>query len=493
MKKIVFHLGLALFLAPISQVKGQHLLEALEFYESPKPNFILPSGVSIESGKYLIASAYDVDYLPFTKPNDIANWNSNIPADSKNEDKILDVQGKITTQAIPVYIKIRVTSVGSNPKIPAFSQTINIPAWKTQDGVSRNITLSWVEQTYNENTTTIRAFLKAEEGDLNVKKLDLNAGLGKDYQGVEVGTFTYAYSYEGDRVAGIRSFEVRALPGIPDRNINSKTTIRGIEGYNHQFLYMPVLGPDGRIWLNNNLGADYANINSQHFSPATQAGGTSNNIDNIKRDKKAFGSLFQWKRPADGHEIVKWADRESDIVFSEYNLDDTWNDRNSVPNNSIFYIGKSGPATFWRDYYYVDKLDAWKAGGANNPCPENFHVPTVEEFIALTKVDEIERRSRKLINDILRIPYPGKRYHNGGLNPRPLYYSHWDTVLWTSDIDKTKIDEYRGRDWASIDLTHAHAFRDNYRRYYPNDEPGFDVRIHISYPADGIAVRCIQD
>lgn len=46
--------------------------------------------------------------------------------------------------------------------------------------------------------------------------------------------------------------------------------------------YLPIKGPDGKTWLSNNLGADYANLNSPHFSPATQAGGDSTDPDTIK-------------------------------------------------------------------------------------------------------------------------------------------------------------------------------------------------------------------
>jgi hypothetical protein len=56
------------------------------------------------------------------------------------------------------------------------------------------------------------------------------------------------------------------------------------------------MGEDGKVWLNNNLGADYSNVSSSSFSPGTQA--------TVYNDYHAYGSLFQWGRPADGHELI---------------------------------------------------------------------------------------------------------------------------------------------------------------------------------------------
>ncbi|MGV4450000.1 hypothetical protein, partial [Ornithobacterium rhinotracheale] len=77
---------------------------------------------------------------------------------------------------------------------------------------------------------------------------------------------------------------LKGIGGIPDKKFGVKTNGK----LEHQFVYIPITGPDGRTWLNNNLGADYANVNSPHFNPTQQA--TS------KTDYKAYGSLFQWGR-----------------------------------------------------------------------------------------------------------------------------------------------------------------------------------------------------
>jgi hypothetical protein len=48
---------------------------------------------------------------------------------------------------------------------------------------------------------------------------------------------------------------------------------------------LPIIADQGRVWLNNNLGAEYSNTFSVNFSPASQA--------TISNDYLAKGSLYQ--------------------------------------------------------------------------------------------------------------------------------------------------------------------------------------------------------
>ena len=75
------------------------------------------------------------------------------------------------------------------------------------------------------------------------------------------------------------SVNLDVIGGIPDRNFADA---------NHKFIYLSVTAADGNIWLNNNLGANYSNMNHPQFNPSQQA--TSHD------DYHAYGSLFQWGR-----------------------------------------------------------------------------------------------------------------------------------------------------------------------------------------------------
>lgn len=75
----------------------------------------------------------------------------------------------------------------------------------------------------------------------------------------------------------IGNISVEVAGGILDRNYTDP---------NHRFIYLPVVAADGRTWLNNNLGANYANTNHPQFNVTMQA--TAHN------DYHAYGSLYQW-------------------------------------------------------------------------------------------------------------------------------------------------------------------------------------------------------
>ncbi|AIP99176.1 hypothetical protein Q785_04855 [Ornithobacterium rhinotracheale ORT-UMN 88] len=135
---------------------------------------------------------------------------------------------------------------------------------------------------------------------------------------------------------------LKGIGGIPDKKFGVKTNGK----LEHQFIYIPITGPDGRTWLNNNLGADYANVNSRHFNPTQQA--TS------KTDYKAYGSLFQWGREANGHELVDWTGSTSGRV---------------VHSNLSWSSNNSSSLTTYHD-----------------PCPNGYHTPSKSEWEQLLGV-----------------------------------------------------------------------------------------------------------
>ncbi|MFU2126386.1 hypothetical protein ACLQ9G_10925, partial [Ornithobacterium rhinotracheale] len=97
----------------------------------------------------------------------------------------------------------------------------------------------------------------------------------------------------------------------------------------------------GRTWLNNNLGAEYANINSPHFNPAQGAKSLT--------DENAYGSLFQWGRKPDGHELMNWK-----------------TSTHGTPAN---------PSLQWKSDSQLKSFE--------DPCPAGYHTPTTDELRAL--------------------------------------------------------------------------------------------------------------
>ena len=398
----------------------------------------IPATITLAQDRvYMIASVYDQDYLPYTAPTGAATTNTQA-ADNSNEATTVNVQGTITTAG--VTIKIPVTATGSNT-LPAYSTTITIPASMTEDGISRDLTLSWAAQAYTSGTTLINATIAAVGGTLNAKKLDINAGIGNDALGVLMGQFTYPYNNAGN----MTTYSVRDIAGIPDKmfglpdnNSNSTT---------HMMLYLPTVAEDGNIWLNNNLGAHYANINHASFNPAQQATSAT--------DYLAYGSLFQWGRKGDGHELITYTGATTGTA-----VNGTTSTNSDAPADALFILEPNSPYD-WRSSQ-SNTLWATEAS-ANNPCPVGFRVPTETEQNTLVTAASITN-SASAASSTLKFTVPGNREDSNGALYGVGYY---------------------GRYWSStVSGTNARSLHFSSTAAYTN---------YVSSRARGYTVRCLKD
>lgn len=292
---------------------------------APAPPATLPSfpaGLELGDSGYYIASIYDDNYLPYNGnfgPAQFGVFNpdghdaTNPSPSYPSENVVIDVQGRLDNTGIEVGIPIK-SATGTSITIPAFSVYSKVAAGLTQNNIETEIELHIPAQTFRFGSVFVgdrryvKAILRAKDPNkpLLVKKLDMNIGNGADYRGVPLAEFKY---FSDNSRANVKTFYFNAVTGIPDLNFNnSQDALSGMYSgqFMHRFIYVPAYGMDGKVWLSNNLGAAYANLDDYlNFNPGKQAESPT--------DHKAYGSLFQWGRlyaPDNqgllGHELVNW-------------------------------------------------------------------------------------------------------------------------------------------------------------------------------------------
>ncbi len=233
--------------------------------------------------------------------------------------------------------------------------------------------LGYIGSQHNDHNSTITvAQLKAITPALN--------GINDDYQDIY-------RSYIASTDINISSpatvdevqsmiYEVNDL-NLPEHAILDRSFFKKTNGiFEHRFVYLPVTNSTtGRTWLNNNLGADYANVDSSAYNPSQQATALD--------DHKASGSMFQWGRKADGHELMDWtpfhgpeSKRSGSTIVNflgkgKYGITETPADE---PSHSLFILSQYDIAQYdWR----VNHDDTLWAGESspNNVCPIGYRLP----------------------------------------------------------------------------------------------------------------------
>jgi uncharacterized protein (TIGR02145 family) len=147
------------------------------------------------------------------------------------------------------------------------------------------------------------------------------------------------------------------------------------------------------------LGANYANTTNGAFNPAAQASGSD--------DANAYGSLFQWGRGADGHELINWTSGFTGTAVNGRTAGPI-----STPWTSTNFITNSTAPSDWRT---PQDVNLWQGvSGTNNPCPIGFRLPTETE-LNNQRLSWSTNNSTGANASPLKLPMAGYRKESDGL------------------------------------------------------------------------------
>jgi hypothetical protein len=292
-----------------------------------------------------------------------------------NTSPTIDAQGVVSAKNTDnaVNVSMQYTVTGSDAIIlPPYSKKITIVDADIEDDASGMVaTFSWEQKNLKVGSGTFNATITTDR-EFNAKKLDIE----NDVKGKVVATFRYPRGNS----SSLGTATLRVMLGIPDRMFGLADNYGNTD--THKFLYLPVINPiTGRTWLNNNLGAEYADTTNPNgnFNPAQQA--TASN------DYKAYGSLFQWGRKADGHELINWTNGATgnikfgtkDTKFKAHKTNA--HDDSKDTKDTKFKVHKKNAHddskdTKFKEYKTRDD-NLWEnESSANNICPVGYRLPT---------------------------------------------------------------------------------------------------------------------
>jgi uncharacterized protein (TIGR02145 family) len=189
----------------------------------------------------------------------------------------------------------------------------------------------------------------------------------------------------------------------------------------------------GKIWMDRNLGASRVATSST--------------------DHLAYGSLYQWGRGSDGHELVNWIpghvgqDGGTGVNGTTSVLSST-----DSPGNSNFIIS-SGLPVDWRS---GQNANLWQGvNGINNPCPAGYRIPTRAEWAAEFATWSSQNVAGAFASP-LKLTMAGQRNDGAGF-----FFAGQIGYYWTSTTSTTQSQHISIDPSGSYTSSNSSSFRAN--------------------------------
>jgi uncharacterized protein (TIGR02145 family) len=337
---------------------------------------------------------------------------------------VVDIQGVVDNSTNQIVFTVPYTGGAGN--YDAYTST---PITVTGHGGDENtLSISYAAGTFSTSgnltvTVTVGPPLAGSDTSFNVTKQGF---------GITATFATLDLQVNGNSKGNLL---LDAVGGILDRNFADA---------NHKFIYLPITNVDGKVWLNNNLGANYANLNHVNFSPTTQATSST--------DYDAYGSLMQWGRYSDGHELINWTSGTASDGVEQANETSTNSTTTSVPSpdTSKFILEPNSPFN-WYTGTSPDPDTLWQGeAGTNNVCPQGYKVPTEAEWDSVRLTDNTgatvatnnwgtatnygSNGAAGGLASTLKLPLPGRRLNTtGALDNVGTHGAYWSSTVDTTN------------------------------------------------------------
>jgi len=213
------------------------------------------------------------------------------------------------------------------------------------------------------------------------------------------GTYNISATANGVTFAGTGTFTgtgaqniVLTATGTPtaasSNNFTLNTTPNGSFNRTAFTVIVEVTSSTGKIWMDRNLGAT--------------------RVAQSSTDHLAYGSLYQWGRGTDGHQLINWT---GSTTGTPVNVTTATLSSGDSPGNALFITINSGLFD-WRS---GQNANLWQGlSGTNNPCPIGYRVPTETELNAERALFTTQNAAGAFAS-VLKLPMAGRRGRDNGL------------------------------------------------------------------------------